>query len=257
MDPAPTAESDPVAPERFLDRLWANIADPTLLALPPVAALFCLLRWSDIIAPEPYWLYITVLIGSGLVPVVYSAVWTGHRWYQNVYIAIYMAVVAVVVYTTGWGPILSIGFLFGAATAFQRFGSKAIVPCLIWTTVAVFCGQLAIALHLAPTIIHEPVVQGVAGLGLLGALLVIVLLGRAAVASESLEADLRRSERRFSALVNSSSDIVIIVGADGVLQYASPAFESVLGYPSAEVVNLLGEELVHPEDRAGLLAALD
>ena len=257
MDPAPTAESDPVAPERFRSRLWANIIDPNLLALPPVAALFCLLRWLGIIAPEPYWLYITVLMGSGLVPVIYSAVWTGHRWYQNVYIAIYMAVVAVVVYTTGWGPILSIGFLFGAATAFQRFGSKAIVPCLISTTVAVFCGQLAIALHLAPTIIHEPVVQGVAGLGLLGALLVIVLLGRAARASESLEADLRRSERRFSALVNSSSDIVIIVGADGVLQYASPAFESVLGYPSAEVVNLLGEELVHPEDRAGLLTALD
>ena len=176
-----------------------------------------------------------MLVGSGAVRVLFSSLWTedGHPWYRSTYIGLYMAVIGLVAYTTGWGPILSIGFLFGAAAAFQLFGSKATVPCLVWTTVAVVLAQVAVALHLAPTIIHEPVVQGVAGLGLLGALLVIELLGRAAVGSESLEADLRRSERRFSALVTSSSDIVIIVGADGTLQYASPAFESVLGYPSA------------------------
>jgi diguanylate cyclase (GGDEF)-like protein/PAS domain S-box-containing protein len=258
MDPASLAESDPVAPARLLDRLWANATDPTVLALPLVAAILCVFRWLHIIALEPYWLYIAVLVASGAIRVIFSTAWTeaGHLWYRTAYIGIYMAVIAVVVYTTGWGPILSIGFLFGAAAAFQLFGSKATVPCLVWTAMVVVLGQLAIALHLAPTIIREPEVQGIAGLGLLGALLVIELLGRAAVGSESLEADLRRSERRFSALVTSSSDIVIIVGADGVLQYASPAFESVLGYPSAEVVNLLGEELIHPEDRSGLHAAM-
>jgi diguanylate cyclase (GGDEF)-like protein/PAS domain S-box-containing protein len=167
-----------------------------------------------------------------------------------------MVVIALVAYTTGWGPILSIGFLFGAAAAFQLFGSKATVPCLVWTTIAMALGQLAIGLHLAPTIIREPIVQGVAALGLLGALLVIELLGAAAAGREALEADLRQSEQRFSALVTSSSDIVIIAGADGILQYASPAFESVLGYPSADVVSILGETLIHPDDRAGLHAAM-
>ena len=47
-------------------------------------------------------------------------------------------------------------------------------------------GQLAIALHLAPTIIEAPTVLGVAGLGLVGALMVIVLLGHATAAREVL-----------------------------------------------------------------------
>ena len=144
-----------------------------------------------------------------------------------------MAVIAVVAYSTGWGPILSIGFLFGAATALEVFGSRATVPCLVWTAIAMILGQIAIALHLAPTLIHEPLVHGVAALGLLGALFVIGLLGRADAAREASDADLRRSERRFAALVTSSSDIVIVADAGGVVTYASPAFESVLGYPSA------------------------
>jgi diguanylate cyclase (GGDEF)-like protein/PAS domain S-box-containing protein len=258
MDPAPLAEDEQVAPTHFLARLRTNAAEPAVLALPLVAAILCLFRWLHLIALEPYWLYIAVLIGSGAIRVVYSALWaeTGRQWYRSGYIGLYMMVIAIVAYSTGWGPILSIGFLFGAAASFQLFGSKATFPCLLWTSVAMILGQVAIALHLAPTIVREPVVQGVAGLGLLGALLVIELLGRAAAGREALEAELRRSERRFSALVTSSSDIVIVAGPDGALQYASPAFESVLGYSSADVVNLLGEQLIHPDDRSGLHAAM-
>ena len=258
MEPAASADDGQFAPEHFLARLRTNALDPTVLALPLVAAILCLFRSLHLIALEPYWLYIAVLIGSGTIRVIYSGLWSesDHRWYRSGYIGIYMVVIGVVAYTTGWGPILSIGFLFGAAASFQLFGSKATVPCLVWTTIAMALGQLAIGLHLAPTIIREPIVQGVAALGLLGALLVIELLGAAAAGREALEADLRRSEQRFSALVTSSSDIVIIAGADGTLQYASPAFESVLGYPSTAVVNILGETLIHPDDRAGLHAAM-
>jgi diguanylate cyclase (GGDEF)-like protein/PAS domain S-box-containing protein len=258
MSPLPLADDDQIAPPNFLARLRRNAVDPTVLALPLVAATFCLFRWLHLIAAEPYWLYMAVLIGSGTVRVIYSALWedSGHRWYRNGYIGLYMAVIATVAYSTGWGPILSIGFLFGAAAALDLFGSKATVPCLVWTAIAMVIGQTAIALHLAPTLIREPLVQGVAGFGLLGALLVIALLGMAAAGREQLEGELRRSERRFSALVTSSSDIVIVARADGTVQYASPAFESVLGYSSSEVTNLLGEELVHPDDRSGLYAAM-
>jgi len=258
MEPLQPEEDGPPAPTHFLARLRSSAVDPAVLTLPLVAAIFCLFRWLHLIALEPYWLYIALLIGSGAIRIAYSALWaeSRRRWYRSGHIGIYMGVIAVVAYSTGWGPILSIGFLFGAASAFQLFGSKATLPCLVWTAVAITLGQVAIALHLAPTIIHEPVVQGVAGLGLLGALLVIELLGRATAAREALESELRRSERRFSALVTSSSDIVIVAGADGVLQYASPAFESVLGYPSTEVHSLMGEKLLHPDDRSDMRAAM-
>jgi diguanylate cyclase (GGDEF)-like protein/PAS domain S-box-containing protein len=252
------AEDDPGLLTPFSARLRTNAVDPSLLAVLPVVAAFVLLRWLHFIADEPYWLYIALVLAAGASRVVYSSLWADsrRRWHLSAYVGAAMAVIAVVTYSTGWGPILSIGFLFGAATALEVFGSKATVPCLVWTTVAMILGQLAIALHLAPTLIHEPLVHGVAALGLLGALFVIGLLGRADAGREAIEAELRRSERRFAALVTSSSDIVIVAGAGGVVTYASPAFESVLGYPSAEDQNLLADTLLHPEDKSALSAIM-
>ena len=165
----------------FLSRLRTNALDLNLLANPVVAALFCLLRWRHLIASEPYWLYIAIVVGGGAASVVSSALWGEPRlrWHLSAHVGGNMGVIAVVAYSTGWGPILSIGFLFGAAAAIQSFGSQAKWPCVTWTAIAMVLGQLAITFHLAPTLIRGPVVQGVAALGLLGTLLVIELLGRA------------------------------------------------------------------------------
>jgi diguanylate cyclase (GGDEF)-like protein/PAS domain S-box-containing protein len=243
----------------FLTRLRSEITDPTLLVLPLVAGAFCLFRWLHLIAPEPYWVFVAIIIGAGGIRLVHSSLWAeSHRpWQRNANIGASMAVIAVVAYCTGWGPILSIGFVFGAATALQTFGSTVTWPCLIWTTIVMAFGQIAILLHLSPSLIREPIVQGIAGLGLLGALLVIDLLGRAAADQERIADELRRSERRFSALVIRSSDIVMIVSAEGSIKYASPAFEAVLGYPIAEAQTVHGSELVHPDDIPGLRAALE
>ncbi len=243
----------------FLTRLQTELTDPTLWVLPLVAAAFCLLRWLGLIAPEPYWVYVAVVLGAGLVRLVHSSLWAeSHQpWQRNANIGASMAVIAVVAYCTGWGPILSIGFIFGAVTALQTFDSTVTWPCLIWTTICMVLGQVAIAVHLAPSLIREPTVQGVAGLGLLGALVVIELLGSAAADQERLARELRRSERRFSALVTRSSDIVTIVSPEGSIQYASPAFEVVLGYPIAEAQRLHGPALIHPDDIAGLREALE
>jgi diguanylate cyclase (GGDEF)-like protein/PAS domain S-box-containing protein len=258
MGLSPREEDESLGRTPFPARLRRYALDPTALSLPLVAAVFCLFRWLHFIASEPYWLYVVLVVGAGAARTLYSALWaeSSHRWHRVAYVGASCSGTGLVAYSTGWGPILSIGFLFGAANALELFGSKATRPCLIWTAVAMSLGQLAIALDLAPTKIHEPEVQGVAVLGLLGALLVIELLGRAAAGREGLEIELRRSERRFSALVTSSGDIVIVSSADGELQYASPSFTSVLGYPNADAFNLLGEILVHPDDRAALGFAL-
>jgi len=235
----------------FLARLRTNALDLNLLANPPVAALFCLLRWLHLIAPEPYWFYIAVVVGGGATSVVSSVLWgePRHRWHLSAHIGTNMGVIAVVAYSTGWGSILSIGFLFGAAAAIQAFGSQAKWPCVTWTAIAVVLGQVAISLHLAPTLIRGPVVQGVAALGLVGALLVIELLGRATAGRETVERELRQSERRFKALVSNSADIIVVTDQAGILQYVSPAFERILGRSAdsyrQESMNLF----LHPDDR--------
>jgi diguanylate cyclase (GGDEF)-like protein/PAS domain S-box-containing protein len=242
----------PVHRDPFRVRLRAGVLDHALLANPPVAVLFCLFRWLHLIAAEPYWLYIGVVVGGGLVSVVSSVLWEdpSRRWHRSAHIAANMAVIAVVAYSTGWGPILSIGFLFGAATAIGHFGSKAVRPSLVWTTVAVALGQSAIALHLAPTEIHPPLVHGVAALGLVGVLLVVEMLGRATAVREAFELELRQSERRFKALVSNAADIITVTDRSGTLQYVSPAFDRILGHSTLSYRDGSMGRVMHPDDLA-------
>ncbi len=68
---------------------------------------------------------------------------------------------------------------------------------------------------------------------------------------------LRRSEERFSYLIQNLSDVITIVAVDGTMLYQSPSIERVAGYQPSE---LLGKSLlafVHPEDAPAVRAALE
>ncbi len=65
---------------------------------------------------------------------------------------------------------------------------------------------------------------------------------------------LRASEERFRTVVQSASDIVGIIGADG-LRYVSPAIETVLGYAPEDFEGLRAG-IVHPDDISRVIAAL-
>ncbi|MEJ5255542.1 MAG: bifunctional diguanylate cyclase/phosphodiesterase [Acidimicrobiales bacterium] len=55
-------------------------------------------------------------------------------------------------------------------------------------------------------------------------------------------------EGRFAALVEHTNDVIAVLGADGTIEFASPATTRILGHPDGalEGVNLL--ELIHPDD---------
>ncbi len=56
------------------------------------------------------------------------------------------------------------------------------------------------------------------------------------------------SELRFRALVESSSDGIALMSAEGVILYANPSITRILGYPVGEFVGRNGLTLVHPDD---------
>jgi diguanylate cyclase (GGDEF)-like protein/PAS domain S-box-containing protein len=236
--------------EPFLTRLRRCASDPSLLSNPVVVGALCLFRSLDLIAPLPYWLLVTLVVAGGLVSIFAAALWGDDRrsWHLPLFVAANMGVITVVVYATGWGPILAIGFVFVSGSAFQIFGAKATRWILFWTCFWMVSGQIAIGLGIAPTLIPEPLVHGLAGLSLLGTLITISLLGRVTGAREDVETELRQSEGRFRALLSNSDDLIVVTDAEGSLQYASPAFERQLGMRADQFYGMPAGTFVHRDD---------
>jgi PAS domain-containing protein len=153
---------------------------------------------------------------------------------------------------------LAIGLIFGAVESMRLSGIRAVTPAIVLSVGALGLGQLAIALAIAPTLVKQPLVHGLAVLAALGVMFTIKLFGRAVSETEAVEAELRaseaevrQSEQRFRALVQHASDIIMVIGLDTTVSYVSPAFESILGYSSADTVGV-SLQIIHPDDIDGV-----
>ena len=67
---------------------------------------------------------------------------------------------------------------------------------------------------------------------------------------------LSASERRFRALVQNSSDLIVVVDRDGVLRYLTPSVERILGYRHDLAEGRPLVDLLHPDDAKHLKALL-
>src|SRR5207244_383526 len=63
-------------------------------------------------------------------------------------------------------------------------------------------------------------------------------------------------EELFRSLIENASDIVTVVGENGVFRYASPSVERVLGYGPSELLERSAFDYVHPDDMALVTEAL-
>ena len=68
---------------------------------------------------------------------------------------------------------------------------------------------------------------------------------------------LRRSEERFSYLIQNLSDVITVVAVDGTMLYHSPSIERVAGYKPSELLGKSFLSFVHPEDEPAMRAALE
>jgi PAS domain S-box-containing protein len=67
----------------------------------------------------------------------------------------------------------------------------------------------------------------------------------ALVASEER---VQRSEAHFRMLIEHTSDTIVIIGLDGIVQYVSPSVVAMLGYDPERLVNRGIFDLIHPDD---------
>ena len=197
----------------FGTRWRTGIRGPSTLAVLGVAPVFWLLGNLGVIADAPLWTRVVVLLGAQFATITAYAAWPPpcDGWRRIARIGVHTFAIAAVIYDIGWGPTLAVGFLFGMAEDARISGSFEARAAIAWTVLAIGLGQGAIAVGFVPTLIPEPLVHGLALLSALGVAFSIGLLAWTMAQKDSAEDGLRRSDRRFRALVQHASDIILVL----------------------------------------------
>ncbi|MDR3418485.1 MAG: PAS domain S-box protein [Nevskia sp.] len=68
------------------------------------------------------------------------------------------------------------------------------------------------------------------------------------------ERALAESQARFRALTENSSDLTVVLDAEGIVRYASPSLTRIGGYSPDEIVGRRLSDIVHPDDVGRMLA---
>lgn len=214
-----------------------------------VIAVVLVLRSYALVADVPW----GVIVGVGLATVALNEValrsWPGQStrelWLRT---AVLAATATAVMYVTGWGPMLVVGYAWIVGEEVSRVGSRACRPTLVCSLIGLVLGQLAIQFGIAPTFVDTPEVHGLAALAAFGLAFAVRTVAFTTGAQERAETELRQSEERLRSLLANSSDVIIVLTPDGVASYVSPAFERSFGTHQEGEVPLVGR-LVHPDDR--------
>jgi diguanylate cyclase (GGDEF)-like protein/PAS domain S-box-containing protein len=139
-------------------------------------------------------------------------------------------------------------------------GAVLYLPCvmlMVVTAAALFPPVLVVALgvvSLAGYFALLPTGLGVSSVLVVGLATVMgfVVTTSAVIAHNRRRMDARRraAERRTEALLQNSPEVVVALGRDGIVQYASLSTRTVLGHAPESVTGELIDGLVHPEDLA-------
>ena len=204
------------------------------------AVAFVVLSHFKLTGRWPLWALLTLLVGSSVV-----GEWTNRSVRMgaparslHLAIGLQSLSVAAVIYAIGWGPTLSIGYLFVAARALNSAGSRTWPVSFMWATIGTVLGQVAIALGLVSTYVTVPYVHGLAALAILGLGFVMSLLGAKTEQSELALAarDKSASEARstlslLTATLDSTADGILVVDSAGAITQSNARFAQMWRIP--------------------------
>ena len=186
----------------------------------------------------PIWVLVLILAVTSVTNLL-SVLWLRARPGPGVPMQVRLAVsafsTAAVIYAAGWGSIIVIGYAVGVAEIVRSNGSATWRGALGWNAAAIVAGQIAIALHWAPSILPIGIANEAAVFGFCCLALVTRVLVLTSSAAEVAEARLRERSERFESLVAHASDVIGAVNGAGNITFLSPAIETFLGYLPAEL----------------------
>ena len=110
---------------------------------------------------------------------------------------------------------------------------------------------LLVVAYVAPMVLASHVEQAMLA-SLAYAVPISVLVGETAASAatrlRSSESAHRASEARWRSLVINASDLILVIGPDAIVKYATPAVERLFGYPEESSEGMQVLDLIHPDD---------
>ena len=218
----------------------------------PVALVAVLLLMKfNLVARESVWLWIGVFAAVPLTTAVCDRIYLSRPSRRRLHLRVgaSAASVTLVIYLCGWGPVLVLAFAFLALENVSAEGSRVWRVTALWSLLGIGAGQVAIWQHWAPSQLSTSQANALALMGTFILLFVIRMAGVVMEQKEKAESLMRLSEDRFRSLIQSSSDVTIVIGADGLLSYVSPVVQQLLGFEPSELINRRATDIVHADDR--------
>ena len=221
----------------------------------PACALLALARHYGYVAQVP----LILIFGELMLILAAMAVFTSRfppgsaKARPRLHMTLQIALIGLIIYTLGWGSILAVGFIVPAINIMSADGSSYGPWAMGCIVVTVLAGEAAVSLGIVKSLVSGQTGYGLALLEVAGACAVVWILTFNQREKEAVERSVVDSERRFRALVQNASDMILVVGADGAISYASPAFTATLGYPATEWLGMEARHLLADEDISRLL----
>ncbi len=222
-----------------------------MLFMGPLAALaIVVLQQFHLVSPTPIWLIPVILVAGQLASTATGFWWdkSHTRFRLHTRIATQIILVTAVIYATGWGPALAVGLVLVGQESMALTGLSSHRVVLGWTFVCLVVGEVLVGLRWVPTMLPLPAAHGLAVLAAIGIAFSYRSLQSAMTEVEKAASLTERGERRFRALVQSSSDLVFSMDRTMAVTYASPSCTQVLGYDPQELMGALTGDLIHPDD---------
>ena len=238
----------------------ATVVVPNVLT----ALAFGVASRFGLVGDLPLWLLLTLLVGAGVLGEA-----TGRYVRPDTSaVALHGALaaqilsVSTIIYVIGWGPTLTIGYVFVVSRALDAGGARVWRATLGWTALGIALGQVAIAVGLVRTYVPAPYVHGLAALGILGMAFVMWLLGtktaqneRASAARDEADRDVRSTLSLLNATLDSTADGILVVDTQGAITQFNSQFaqmwripdQVLAGRDDGTAIQFVLDQLVRPE----------
>jgi diguanylate cyclase len=166
---------------------------PTTLAYvtaPIVFLVLMVLRHFGMIARLATWNYVAVMVPSAVAGVLVVPWHTAElgSFRSHLRLGVHIVAVGVVIYLTGWGPVLSIVFAFVALQEMQQWGAAFWRPTMYWSLTSIAVGQGLVWQRWMPSFLDRSQAEVIGGLGGLVLALIIRMSGATGEEKERAEA---------------------------------------------------------------------